>query len=300
MVAERISPVALWVSTGLLVALVPGVGEAREFRRRTVTITDAREQAVPVLHVAPGVATVIAFQSNVRSADFLRNGDALFQPITRTLKTVVIVPNRAVAKPATLSVAMADGTLVSFALVTAAREVDAQVDVTIALPSAPDSPEALGSQVKELEAKLEECKGASERAGARRIAALILAQGGDAPQAFETHPIRGIERESQLRLEAKRVYRLLQLTYVVLTVDNRDPQRNWVLARAVVRLTGAGQNTELAVEAQASELEELPPDKEERVVVAFKTPQALPDQRISIALLEKDGMRRAELKGLEF
>lgn len=299
MAAEKLARLVCAACVALALAATARSVEARELKRRTVTISETNG-AIPALHVAPGIATVIAFQANLRDASFARELEALFHPLTRTARTVVVVPKQVVTKPVSLSVAMSDGTIVTFALVTVGKDVDAQVDVVIALRSAPDSPEALRNQVAELEAKLEDCHAASERAGARKIAALVLAQGGEAPQAFESHVMRGTERQSRLRVEARRVYRMLELTYLVLTVANRDPQRSWVLGRVEVHLTGGGQTMELAVETYKPELEELPPDKEEKVVVAFKTPQVLKaNQRIAVALLEKDGSRRVELKDLE-
>ena len=284
----------------LLAITVPAVGAPRELRHRSITVNDANRDSVPELHVAPGLATVLAFEANVRDATFVRPVGALFQKVTRTDRIVVLVPKQVVPKPVSLSVVMADGTIITFALVTVPSEVDAQVDVTIDLHAAPDSPVALNAQIAALRAQLDQCQGTSDAAAARKIASLILTQGLDSPQAFETHPMSGGDRQSRLLIQAKRLYRLLGLTYVVLSVDNRDPSRNWVLAHPVVHLTGGDQEMELSVVAFVTDQQELPPDNEEKVVVAFKTPQSVhPDQRISIALVEKDGMRRVELTGLE-
>ena len=288
------------LTIALLVALAPLGTQARELRRRAVTIDDANLVSLPVFHVAPGMATVIAFQADIRDATFTRPVGALFQKLTRTNRTVVVVPKQVVKQPVTLNVVMADSTVLTFALATGPKDVDVQVDVTIALRNASDSPEALKTQVATLRAQIDECHGTSEKAGASNIAELILARGLDGPQAFETHSLRAIEKQNRLRVEARRVYRLLGLTYVVLSVDNRDPQRNWVLARPVVRLTGGGPEVELAVAAFATDQQELLPENEERVVVAFKTPDGIGSKRrVRITLLEKDGMRPAELKDLE-
>ena len=284
----------------LLAIAAPLTAEGRRLRHRPITVTDASE-SVPTLHVAPGYATVLVFQAPTKDATFARSAGALFQRVARTDRTVVVVPKQVVRKPVALSVAMADGTILTFAFVTVPNEVDAQVDVTVAVGTSSDSPAALKAEVASLRAQLDECQGTSEKAGAAKIAALILAQGLDTPQAFETHALRGADRQSRLLVQARRRYRLVGLTFVVLSVDNRDPQRSWVLGNPVVRMTGGKDEVELAVVTYASELQELPPDKEERVVVAFKTPGAVgPDHRLSIALPEKDGGRRAELKGLEF
>jgi uncharacterized protein (TIGR02268 family) len=298
MVAKGLSAVAC-SALALLLVFAPAAS-SQELRHRKVTIDD-NQGSIPLIHVAPGLATVVAFQAPIRDATFVRPVGQLFQKLTRTDRTVVVVPKQPVTKPVTLNVSMADGTILTFALLTVPKAVDAQIDVTIALRSAADSPEALKAQAATLRAHLDECQGTSESAGAGKIASLILAQGLDAPQAFETHVLRGGDRQSRLLVQARRVYRLLGLTYVILSVDNRDPERNWVLGRPVVHLTGGGQDVELAVVTHLTDQQELPPDNEARVVVAFKTPQAAgPNHRVSIALVEKDGMRRAELKDLEF
>src|SRR6266498_3733697 len=182
MVAEKLFTSS---AVALAIAFAPAAS-SQELRHRKVTIDDSLG-SLPVLHVAPGLATGIAFQAPLRDATFVRPVGQLFQKLTRTDRTVVVVP----------------------------------IDVTIALRSAPDSPEALKSQATTLRARLDECQGTSESAGAGKIAALILAQGLDAPQAFETHALRGGDRQNRLLVQARRVYRLLGLTYVIVSVDNR-------------------------------------------------------------------------------
>jgi len=296
----RVAIALFATGVALVVTAAALPAEARQLRHRSITVSDGSD-SFPTLHVAPGYATVLVFQAPTRDATFARAAGALFQKVARTDRTVVVVPKEAVKRPVALSVTMADGTVVTVAFVTVANEVDAQVDVTIAVRTSTDAPEALKSQVASLRAQLDECQGTSEKAGAAKIAALILAQGLDTPQAFETHELRGGDKQSRLLVYARRRYRLMGLTYVVLTVDNRDAQRSWIMGPPVVRLSGGKDEVELAVMTYASELQELPPDKEERVVVAFKTPAAVgPDHRFSIALPEKDGGRRAELRGLEF
>ncbi len=192
--------------------------------------------------------------------------------------------------------------MLSFQLVTVPGVADVQVDVDLALQTkaAPDSAKALQTQLASMRAQMDECQASSAGAGANKVAALFLAQSADSPQAYETHGLSGGDKQNRLLVEAKRLYRLLGMTYIVLSVENRDPQRMWVMDRPVVKLTGAAQDVELRVAAHTSEMVALPPDTGERVVVAFATPQsAAPGQRYSITLLEKDGQRRAELKDLE-
>ena len=270
----------------------------RVLRRRAISIDDASVSSLPLVYVAPGLATVLSFQAAIRDGGaILSKTDDLFHKLTQTDRTVVIVPRQRVKSPVNLNVTMADGTVVSFALLTRGREVDVQVDVTIALGAAADSATALKAEVASLTSRLREC----QSTGASRIAELILAQGFDGPHAFDTHPIHGGDKQNRLLVRARRVYRMFEQTYLVLSVENRDPTRNWVAGRPVVRLSGGGgPDIELTVLTWASDPPEVAPDGETRVVIAFPTPQAIgARQKLQVTLQEKDGGRRFELKDLE-
>jgi hypothetical protein len=91
---------------------------------------------------------------------------------------------------------------------------------------------------------------------------------------------------------------MLGLTYMIFTVENRDPQRAWVLDRAEVRLTGSGDGVDVKVVAAQAELPILPPGTAERVVVAFETPPITAAQRFKVSFHEKDGPRLVALEGL--
>jgi hypothetical protein len=85
---------------------------------------------------------------------------------------------------------------------------------------------------------------------------------------------------------------------MVFTVENRDPQRSWVLDHVEVRLTGGGDAVDLKVVAAQGELPILPPGTAERVVIAFQTPPMSATQRLKVSFHEKDGPRLVALEGL--
>jgi hypothetical protein len=120
----------------------------------------------------------------------------------------------------------------------------------------------------------------------------------DERQVFERHPLRGGDKQSRLLVEARWIYRFLGLTYLVFTVENREPQRPWVLGRAEVRVTGSAESTDVRVLAASTEVPSLAPDAEERLVLAFETPSLAPGQKLGVTLVEKDGSRRVVLEGL--
>jgi hypothetical protein len=91
---------------------------------------------------------------------------------------------------------------------------------------------------------------------------------------------------------------MLGLTYMIFTVENRDPDRSWVLDRAEVRLTGGRDAVDVKVVAAQAELPILTPDGAERVVVAFETPPMSVSQRLKVSFHEKDGPRLVALEGL--
>ena len=91
-------------------------------------------------------------------------------------------------------------------------------------------------------------------AGAAKLAALFLAQSLDEPQVFDRHPLRGADKQNRLLVQARWVYRLAGITYMLFTVENRDPAKPWMFGRAEVRLDGAGDAIDVKVLASASDV----------------------------------------------
>jgi len=282
-------------------AAEPRAPGRRELRRRTLVIDDQTLGSLSELHVAGGSATILTFEVPVQPNGALIMGTPeLFHPPTQSDKTVILVPKADLDRPVALSIALTDGTALSFKLVTTPKDADVQVDVVLKLKSRapPDSAEALRTTIAQLRGELDECRGSSVSAGAAKLAALLLAQNLDEPQAFERHSMRGGDRQNRLLVEARWVYKLVGLTYLVFNVANRDPARTWVLDRAEVKLTGGDEPIDLGVLASSTDVEHLTAGQESRVIVAFKTPARSTSHRYTVTLFEKDGDRRVVLEGL--
>jgi uncharacterized protein (TIGR02268 family) len=275
---------------------------SRELRRRTLTLDDTSVTMLPELHVAGGTATVLTFQVPIEEGGVFPGAvKDLFYPLAQTDKTVIIVPKADLTAPVPVSVSLKDGTVLSFKCLSVAQDADAQVDVILALRARASQESAAGLKgiIGQLRGQLDECKATSGDAGAQKLAALLLTQSLDQPQAFERHQLHAAERQNRLLVEARWAYRLLGLTYVVLTVENRDPERPWVLDRAEVTLTGAAENADVQVKSAVAEYPSLISDTSERVVVSFPTPALSRGQKVTLTLHEKDGGRRVALERLE-
>ena len=302
--------VALFATAAPVATLAAASGRApsaeaaqvkRELRRRTLAINDSNVSSLPEIHVAGGTATVVSFQVPLRSGGaFIADVKGLMNPLSQSDRFLVLVPKKDLPGPLPLNVSLADGTVLTFKLLTIATDADAQVDVALDLErsAAPDSAAALKTSLVSVRAQLDECQAGSAAAGVAKIASLFIQQNLDAPHAFERHAIRGGDKQSRLLVEARWVYRLLGMTYLVLTVENRDPVKPWVLDRAEVKLLGSSSIDVKVLSIQA-ELATLPPDVSEKVVVAFATPPQTAQQKVSLSLLEKEGARHVVLDGLE-
>ena len=286
-------------------ATTPGAakpGAARELRRRTLTFTDASVTTLPELYVAGGTATVVTFQVPIAEGGAIPGtSKELFFPISQTDKTIIIVPKSDLAGPVPLNVSLTDGTVLTFKCVSSRAFADAQVDVLLALEkrAAQESPVALKATIGQLRSQLDECRATTGDAGALKLASLLIQQSLEKPQTFTRHPLRALNKENRLLAEARWSYRLLGLMYVVLTVENRDPERAWVIDRAEVKVNGSANNTDVQVKTVTAEFPVLAPDTSERVVVAFTTPASDVSQSVTLTLHEKDGNRRISLSNLD-
>lgn len=295
---------ALLAACGTLAWAAAGdvhAADKRELRRRTIRIDDASLSSVPEIRVAGGTPTILTFEVPVKEGGaVLADVRGVFYPPTQTDRTVMLVPKADLERPQPLNVSLADGTVLTFKLVSTSAEADVQVDVAIALKerARPDSAAALRMMNEQLRSELDECRDGAANAGATKLAALLLAQSLDQPQTFERRPLRAGDKQSRLLVEGRWVYRMLGLTYMIFTVENRDPQRSWVMDRVDVRLTGAGEAVDVKVVAAQAELPILPPGTAERVVVAFEAPPMSPSQRFKVSFHEKDGPRLVALEGL--
>ncbi len=299
--AARIFAILLVASIANAAHGAPRRARERELRRRALTVDDGNVSTLPEIHVAKGVSTVITFAVPLReSGAFVADVKNVMEFLSQTDRVVLLVPKQDLATPLALNVTLADGTVLTFKLVSVRSNVDVQVELTVALErrGSPESPSALKASLTQVRAQLEECQAMSGSGGVAKLSSLLLTQDLDSPHAFERRQAHGGDKQSRLRVQARWVYRILGTTFVVFLVDNRH-SRSWVLDHAEVRLAGSGPAASVKVLSALAELTTLPPDVEEKVVVAFTTPIRERNQGLTVSLFEKDGGRHVVLENLD-
>jgi uncharacterized protein (TIGR02268 family) len=279
----------------------------RQLRQRKIRFADDHPDEIPELHVAAGVPTTLVFAQKVGRAQLAADKRLMFDPLVNgndlILSARVDLPSDTTLP---LTVSLEDGTLLAFQLKTVPAEVDLKVDVEVSFQqnAAPDSPQALRTSNALLRAQLDECVSNStstNAAGLSGLAALILekdtgAAGAAQLRTFEAHQVHALDKQSRLLVEATYIYRLLGVSFLVLTVENRDASRPWILDRPELKLTGDGSASDIQVKTFAAGIKAgLPPGEEERVVIAFDTPQQSAGQKLSVSLFEKGGGRHTKL-----
>jgi uncharacterized protein (TIGR02268 family) len=289
-------------------ALAPLEASAsRQLRQRKIRFADEHPDEIPELHVAAGVPTTLVFAQKVVRAQLAADKKLMFDPLVNGNDVIL---SARVDLPADahlpLTVSLADGTLLAFQLRTLPLEVDLKIDVEVAFQrnAAPDSPQALLSANALLRVQLDECVSNStstNSAGLSGLAALILEKdtgsaGAVQLRTFEAHQVHAIDKQARLLVEATYIYRLLGVSFLVLNVENRDPSRPWILDRPELKLSGDNSTSDIQVKTFAAGIKAgLPPGEEERVVIAFETPQQSAGQKLSITLFEKGGGRHTKL-----
>lgn len=275
----------------------------RDMKQRTLRITDAKE--VPDLHVAGGAATTLSFPIDVvPSRVLLVDVKNRFLPPQAAGSNLVIIPQSDLpaGEELSLQVGLADGSVLPFRITSLPTEVDLHVEVELALArkAAPDSVQGLKATITELQGKVDECLSSSADTGAGKIAALILKQDPSKPEAFavERHQARHLDKQSRLLVETQHVYKLFDLSYVMLSVENRDPSRPWVMDHAEIAIAGGGSATDAKVLNVAQELNSIPPGETSKLVVGFATPLQTVGQRFTLRLVEKAGSRHVEMTDL--
>ena len=281
----------------------PKPAPKRRLLRRQLAITDATLNTVPEVHVAGGVPTTLSFRQPINEKSIvLADGADVFLPARSTSTSIQLIPRVDVPEgtPTTLTVSLADGTVLPFMLSSSPEEADVQVDIEVSLEkrAAGDSPQALKAALSQLRTQLDECTATSESAGLARLADLILKDDATKPQPFERHDVHKLDKQSRLLVEVKQAYRLFGHTYVVLTVENREPSKAWVLDRPEVALLGEGSTTDLKVDAVSADSVTLNPDETQKLVIVFRTPPQGVNQRFTLSLLEKNGNRHVRLDNI--
>lgn len=275
----------------------------RTLRRRSLLVTDANFNDVQVVHVAAGVPTTLSFRQPLRPESvILADTTNAFLPVRATESSIVLIPKRDLGKRSitTLTVTLADGTILPLLLSTEPGEADIGVDINVSLVNlAPaESATALKASVVELRAELDECRADQGAAGIAKLAAVVLQQDVSRPQVFERHELHGRDKQERLLVDLRQAYRIFGHTYLVLTLENRDPARTWVLDRPELSLSGNGQSIDVHVVSFRTDTVAIGPNETGKVVVAFQTPPQGSGNSFCLKLLEKNGSRHVKLDGL--
>lgn len=277
-------------------------GIERQVRNRVLSFSDENRASVPEIHVAPGVPTTLVFPLNVNeSATRLADPQRLIYRPQFFKNTAVLSPKADLPQGALvpLTIALEDGTLLSFILRTVPADADFQVTIEVKFQRdvAPDSVDGLKQTIAQMQGRLDECQSNAATSAISQIAALVLGQEPQSPTArtFEAHPLRGTDKQSRLLVRLLHVYRLFAHSYLVLTIENRDPTRTWVLDKPDVKLVGGRDGQSLKVVAYDTDLKMLPPEEVAKVVIAFETPAHANGQRISVSLPERGGPRHVTM-----
>jgi hypothetical protein len=287
----------LIAALALAASAAPGAAVARELRRRPLVLDDSSVNALPEIHVAAGAATVLTFNQELdKEAVAVGAVRSYFYEIgQRGDRTVIMAPKAELKAPISIIVNFKDGSAVTFKAVSVPANYDAQVDVTMKLRAqAPvESVGALKTRIAALQGELDVCQAGDS--AATKLATLLI--GGGNAGVFERRELHSGDKTNRLLVEARMLYRMLGLTYVMLRVDNRDPDRTWSFSRAEVRAKTRGTTSDVPVKAASSDKALLGPGEDGVVVVGFVTsPDA--DQELEIVLHDKDGGRDARLKGI--
>ena len=281
----------------------PEAANERQVRNRVISFSDENRASVPELHVAQGIPTTVVFPLNInegatRLADTQR---LIYRP--QFFKNTAVLSPKADLPPAVLiplTIALEDGTLLSFVLRTVAAEADFQVTVEVKFQRevAPESVDGLKQTIAQIQGRLDECQANAGSSGVSQIAALVLSQEPQSPTArtFEGHPLKGADKQSRLLVRLQHLYRLFGHSYVLLTVENRDPSRTWVLDKPEVKLFGGRDSQSLKVVTFDTDLKSLPPEEVSKVVVVVDTPTQMVGQKYSLTLLEKGGPRHVTME----
>jgi uncharacterized protein (TIGR02268 family) len=285
-------------------AAKPPAHAQRRLERRTLTITDSSFQDVPVVHVAKGVPTTVSFgQAIRRESILLADTSDAFLPPRATETTLVLIPTRDLAPHAvaTVTVTLADGTLVPLLLETDSRAADIAVDVAVNLSkrAGPESLPALKALVLQLRGELDECRGDSGRAGVVKVARLLLEQ-DPSNTPWVRQELHHRDKQDRMLVEVVRSYRLFGHTYLLLTLENRDPSASWVLDRAELSASDGRTSMDVPILAVEIDVPILQPDETARLILAFGSQPSAIHEHFRLQLLQKNGTRIVRLENLSF
>jgi len=275
----------------------------RALKRRSLLVTDANFNEVQVIHVAAGVPTTISFRQPLRPESvILADTTNAFLPVKATETSIVLIPKRDLGQRSmtTLTVTLADSTILPLVLTTVPGEADIGVDINVVLvkQAPPESAAVLRASVGQLRGELDECRADQGSAGIAKLASLVLQQDISRPQVFERHDLRRRDKQERLLVDVRQAYRIFGQTYLVVTLENRDPSRTWVLDHPELTVVNGSQSMDVQVASFQVDTVAIAPNETGKVVVAFQTPPQGNGNSFNLQLLEKNGSRHVKLEGL--
>jgi uncharacterized protein (TIGR02268 family) len=309
MVRSRVLATALVLAAAGSASAGPRRAEAnsrqspRTLKRRTLAITDANLNEVQTIHVGGGIPTTVSFRQAIRPESvILADTSDVFLPLKASESSIVLIAKRDLAPHtvATLTVTLADGTIVPLLLTTEPREADIGVDIGVSLvqKARPESAQALKASVLELRAELEECRTDTGTAGVAKVARLVLQEEGSGRREVEVRDLHRRDKQERLLVEVVRAYRFFGHSYLVLTLENRDPGRPWALDRPELTAIGNGSTTDVHIAFFELDVPVLGAGEAGKLVVAFPTPPPGSGESFRLELHEKNGSRQVRLDGL--
>lgn len=279
----------------------PGPGD------RSVVINDGTT-AADIRLAPPGQTTTLTFPVDVDApkAVVADPQQRILPPIVQG-STVVLTSTKPLPPGATVPLALTllDGTQLNFAVGSSkdgSFDRFVRVELQLQQRAGADSATRLKGQVAELQAKLDECSTGAAEVGIAKLGALILKQDLSKPDTFtvEARTFKsGIDKQNRLLVETHYVFRLFDLMYLAITVENRDPTQTWVLERAELSVQGGGSASDIKVIGVEQELNAIPSGASSKLVVSFRLPQLVEGNRFELRLFEKNGARHFKLGDLK-
>src|SRR5438874_5609693 len=155
-------------------APLAGASTPRAVKNRVISFSEKNQGSVPEIHLAQGIPTTLILPLNINeTATRLADPQRLIYKPQFFKNTAVLSPKEDLAPGALvpLSIALEDGTLLSFVLRTAPKEADFQVNVEVKFQHeiSPDSVDGLKQSIAQMQGRLDECQANAGNAGISQI-----------------------------------------------------------------------------------------------------------------------------------
>jgi Protein of unknown function (DUF2381) len=171
------------------------------------------------------------------------------------------------------------------------------VAVNLSRKAAPESVSGLKATILQLRGELDECRGESGKAGVVKLARLLLEQDSSEAAPMLRQELHRKDKQERLLVELVRAYRLFGDTYLLLTLENRDPSAPWAFGKAELAMGTGRTSMDVPLVAVETDMPVVQPNETGRVVIAFRSPSTNAE-RFRLQVLEKNGNRNVRLEGL--